>query len=47
MTDAYPDYTGSQELCRKKSEPDISVPMSKGKTDKHPKMQLMQSCKCA
>lgn len=31
----------------KKSELDTSVPMSKGKTDKHPEMQLMQSCKCA
>lgn len=44
MTDAYPGYTGS---AGKKSELDTSVPMSKGKTDKHPEMQLMQSCKCA
>lgn len=30
-----------------KSELDISVPMSKDKMDKHPKMQPMQSHKCA
>ena len=45
MKDAYPTML-SPNGSAQKSELDTSVPMSKDKTDKHPKMQPMQSRKC-